>query len=279
MDNRIKKTFYIYLLTFVFVSLIFGVSSYSFFMKDYKELELEINQKKVNTFLNKLNKNIQNKINISNDYSKWDDTYEFINNQNETYIHSNFRDGIDTLKDLNIDSIILTDLNNNIIYSKSINPLINSLKFKKLVVEKYKNFSTLNNIVKLNSNIFYLIKSEIMRSDRSGKPNGYLYNIVLITKSNLNENNTIFKKIDILDKQILKEGNSIKLNYLDNIESLTEIDDDNIINIIQFFNHKKEYQFSFKTFDSNSIIKKGHKTIVFYNLLLTLFVLIIFYIL
>ena len=64
----------------------------------------------IKSFLASIDNEIKNLKNTTNDYSTWDDTYEFIKNKNKQYIYENFREGSETLKNLNIDSMIYVNL-------------------------------------------------------------------------------------------------------------------------------------------------------------------------
>ena len=102
---------YILLLAFLFFT------SYKFFLNDSFLLEKTQNESNIKSFLPTIDNEIKNLKNTTNDYSTWDDTYEFIKNKNKKYIYENFREGSETLKNLNIDSMIYVNLKNEVVFS------------------------------------------------------------------------------------------------------------------------------------------------------------------
>lgn len=102
---------YILLLFFLFFT------SYKFFLNDSFSLEKTQNENNIKIFLTNIDNEMKNLKNTTNDYSAWDDTYEFIKNKNKQYIYENFREGSETLKNLGIDSMIYVNLENKVIFS------------------------------------------------------------------------------------------------------------------------------------------------------------------
>ena len=76
------------------------------------------NQNNLTNILNSVNNDIQNLKMHTKDYSNWDDTYEFIEDENQEYIYTNFREGSNTLEQVDFDGIIYHTLNHKIIFSK-----------------------------------------------------------------------------------------------------------------------------------------------------------------
>jgi len=58
--------------------------------------------------------------------NKWDDTYNFIRTSNQDYLHDNFREGTNTLQDLDVDFIIYSNKKQKILFSKYENEILNS---------------------------------------------------------------------------------------------------------------------------------------------------------
>ena len=102
------------------------IVSHNFFSNDFILLEKKQNRTNINEFLNSINKNIENLKNTTNDYSKWDDSYEFMEDNNEEYIYENFRDGSQTLTELNLNALIYLTLENSIQFSKYNNSYLES---------------------------------------------------------------------------------------------------------------------------------------------------------
>ena len=161
---------YILLLSFLFFT------SYKFFLSDSFLLERTQNESNIKSFLASIDNEIKNLKNTTNDYSTWDDTYEFIKNKNKKYIYENFREGSETLKNLNINSMIYVNLKNEVVFSIYNNKDLenNKSNFEEFITTKFKEKAKLNSIINFNSNFLYLSKSEILKSDHSGEIRGYL---------------------------------------------------------------------------------------------------------
>lgn len=117
----IKTNIISFLISYSVLVIFFLFMSYKFFLSDFIALEKVQNENNISTFLHTIDKNIENLKNTTNDYAKWDDTYKFIKDKNELYIYENFREGTATLKGLNLNAIIYTDLDNNILFSEYYN--------------------------------------------------------------------------------------------------------------------------------------------------------------
>lgn len=158
--------------------------SYKFFLNDFLLIEKEQNKNNITTFLNAIDKNIEALKNTTNDYSMWDDTYEFIEDKNEKYIYENFREGSQTLKEINLDSIIYVDLKNEIIYSNYDNQFLEKSKerFEKFVIEKLKNQNNISMISSFDKNFIYLFKSQVKRSDKTGENKGYIITAKVVSE-------------------------------------------------------------------------------------------------
>ena len=81
------KYFKIYIFYFVisYISLIFFLFfiSYKFFLNDFLLLEKIQNENNIKSFLTTIDNDLKNLKSTANDYSNWDDTYEFIENKNK----------------------------------------------------------------------------------------------------------------------------------------------------------------------------------------------------
>lgn len=88
--KRIKFNIYYFILSYVLLCIILCFINYKFFLNDFLLIEKEQNRNSVETFLNNINKNLENLKNSTNDYANWDATYEFMKNKNKKYIYENF---------------------------------------------------------------------------------------------------------------------------------------------------------------------------------------------
>lgn len=92
--------------------LIFYFSYFGYINKD-REQRIKRNFEVIDYILKNEESNLQN---VLLDWGQWDDTYNFINDQNEEYIDSNLVGN--SIKNINLVSIIFLDNNKNIVYSK-----------------------------------------------------------------------------------------------------------------------------------------------------------------
>lgn len=276
------KYFKIYIFYFVisYISLIFFLFfiSYKFFLNDFLLLEKIQNENNIKSFLTTIDNDLKNLKSTANDYSNWDDTYEFIENKNEEYIYENFREGSQTLKNLNIDSMIYLNLEQEVVFSIYDNKDLENNKnnFEKFIIAKFKEKDDLDSIVDFNSTFLYLSKSEILKSDKLGEPRGYIIAIKLLNNKQLFDN-TIFSKTEVSNKKAL--SNDLKLNFqiLKNITTKTETNLNEISNNIDFFDYKNEYIISIKTINQRELVNNGEKTIYIFNLIVSLVLFFVFY--
>ncbi len=276
-DNT-KKNPIIYYLLFILLSFYF--IGYNFFIPHFMLLENEQNQNNINTVLSKMNTAIENIKNITNDYSKWDDTFNFMKDSNKNYIYDNFREGTTTLEDLNIDFIIYSNLKQKTIFSKYSTDLLEIDKklFEKEIFKRFKYETVLNTIFKYKSYYFYLIKAEIFKSDLTGKTNGHIYSGKIIDDEELNRISNVFEEIHISNEYSKKNGLKIKYEHLKNVKVKISYKNSYINSNIQFYDGENNYIFSIITKNNRSIVNKGEETVIIYNIIISIFLLIIFYI-
>ena len=136
----IRLNIIFFVITYFFLCAAIFLISYKFVLNDFIVLENKQNQSDINTFLSSLDENIGNLKNITNDYSTWDDTYEFAKKRNTSYIYENFREGSQTLVGLNLDAIIYINLKDEILFSTYNNEYLksNQIDFEKYMLTKFK---------------------------------------------------------------------------------------------------------------------------------------------
>jgi len=273
-----KVNFTLFITLYLSIILFFSIVSYNFFISDYINLENKQNQKNINTILSSLNGSISSMKSTTDDYSNWDDSYSFIENENSDYIYENFRDGTTTLTDLGVDFFVYSNLKQQTIFSKYTNDLLEKDKvdFEREIL-RFSGKSTLITLFKHKSQFLFLIKSEIKKSDKTGKPNGYLYSGKLITNKNLNAITKVFKKVYISNRQVNKKYLEPKFSHMKNIKVTIDYNSSTLINNIQVFDFNNEYVFSIITENEREILNNGQKTIVIFNLIIAIFVFIILF--
>jgi len=275
-----KVNFTLFITLYLLIILFFSIVSYNFFISDYIKLENKQNKHNVEVILTAINANISNISNISNDYSNWDDTYDFIERVNKEYIYENFREGTTTLTDIGVDFFIYSNLKQQTVFSKYANDLLEKDKvdFERKIL-RFSPKNTLITVFKYKSHFLYLLKSEIKKSDRSGKTNGYIYSGKIINNENLNNITKAFNKVYLSSRQSSKNDLEPKLPYIKNIKVAITYSNSTLINNIQVFDINNSYVFSIITENERDILNNGQKTIVIFNLIIAIFLFIILFIL
>lgn len=115
---------------------------------------------------------------LNNDWSAWDDTYNFIIEQNNDYIKSNLVD--ETFANLNINIIVISDTSHNIVFSKYYNSLnkisLSPIPEKMLALNKFRTQILTNNklsgIALFNNLPIIFITKPVLNSAFSGPERG-----------------------------------------------------------------------------------------------------------
>ncbi|RXJ90750.1 hypothetical protein CRV01_06265 [Arcobacter sp. CECT 8983] len=288
-EKYIKLNPFITMIVSVFIVLVLVIISYKFFIKSFEDLESQQNRKNISSILDIMNKKLSYIDAIINDYSKWDDTYNFINNKNDEYIYENFREGTNTLEDLKIDFLIFTNLKNEIIFTSTINnkyykdnkhlvdnildEYLQSKEFVTIYKENIKDNKDLSN------NKFYLVKRAISNSDNSAKINGYIYAGKLISDSTFNSIKNIFNDVKINEDTYLNNDFTLHTQYLKNVKVKVAVNDSCscLENTIQIYDHENNYSMSLITQNKRVLIQEGKSTIFYYNLIISIFVFIVLF--
>jgi len=97
------------------VLILFGVSQF-IILKQFDEQQQEAVQLNMDRTRITLDRELDNLSSITSDWAYWDDTYQFLQNHNQTYINSNLTDG--TLDSLNIDFMVFVNRQDKIIFTK-----------------------------------------------------------------------------------------------------------------------------------------------------------------
>ena len=267
-----------FVITYILLVAFLFFTSYKFFLSDFLLLEKIQNENNIKNFLTTIDNDLKNLKNTTNDYSTWDDTYKFIKDENKEYIYENFREGSETLKNLNIDSIIYLNLKQKVVFSIYDNKELENNKnaFEEFIITKFKEKDDLNSIVNFNSNFLFLSKSKILKSDKSGDVRGYIITIKLLNNKLLS-NKTIFSKIEISDKKDSANDLESGFELLENVKINTQTTNKEISNNIVFCDYKKEYVISIKTSNQRELLNNGEKTIFIFNLIVSAVLLFIFY--
>lgn len=259
-------------LIFIFFIIILWIVSYVMIVPNYKDIETKKNNVNINTLLSNINKEITNLKKIINDYSKWDDTYNFINDKNGAYIYENFRKGTSTLNDLNIDMIFYTDKSNNIIfnkYTKNINVLDKNDLMEK-VIDLLKGSDNFYSIESIDKKLFFIIKLEIKKSDEEGDSNGFIYTLKNFDEAYIKNISYIFEQTKLsLVKPEKAYIETIENEYIKNIKIYSYFQNKKIYNNIGFFSENR-FLFNLETINSTEVLDDGLTVTYYYNFIITI---------
>ena len=98
----------------------------SILLKDFRELENNAIQKNVNRVVSVLTDEFYNLYREVGDYALWDETYEYMINQNDKYIHSTF--STSTFVDLNLNFVIMLDRTGRLLFGRHYNSATGQLE-------------------------------------------------------------------------------------------------------------------------------------------------------
>lgn len=275
-----RENLIFYIFYFIVILCIFYTISYFFFLKKFERIEDIQNKNNISSLLSNINIKLEHIKSITNDYSKWDATYEFINKRNIEYINENFRVGTDTLSDLDIDFMIFENSKEEIFYSNYRNLFlkINKNEFEKTTSNKFKNTENINTIFKYKSKHIILSKSKILRSDYTGKFSGHLYSGKIITNNYFKNNIMNFNKIKISEEHLKESDFILKYNDLMNAKVKVFNINDILINKINIYNNN-DFILSITTNNLRSLVNEGKETIFFFNIIISIFLFITLFIL
>ena len=273
-----KAYIFYFIISYILLICFLFITSYKFFLSDFILLEKIQNENNIKNFLTTIDNDMKNLKSTANDYSNWDDTYEFIKNKNKEYIYENFREGSQTLKNLNIDSMIYVNLKQEVVFSIYDNKILENDKndFEKFIITKFEEIDDLDTIVNFNSNFLFLSKSEILKSDKSDEARGYLIAIKSLNNKEFFDK-TIFSKIEISNKKALSSDLILNFQILKNITTKTQTNPTEILNSIDFFDYKNEYIISIKTLNQRELVNNGEKTVYIFNFIVSLVLFLVFY--
>lgn len=279
MKTRYVKTnIFFFIISYILLLSFMFFTSYKFFLTNFITLEKIQNDNNIKTFLTTIDSELKNLKNTTNDYSNWDDTYKFIQDENKEYIYENFREGSQTLANLDIDGIIYVNDKNRVIYSIYENNEIkeNKDKFEKLVLSNFTDKKDLNMVINFNSKFIYFSKSQILRSDLKGDYRGYIVTVKFLNNEFM-DNNPIFHTFEISNKKLSTYDDDLKLSTFENIKIKTETTLDDIINTISFFNYDKDFIISIITSNKRDLVKSGEETIFIFNFIVSVVLFLIFF--
>ncbi len=114
-----RKTLLAIAFTFAGLFVLLFVLSQVIILNQFDHLQTDVIHKNIQRVLNTLDKEIDNLSSTSNDWSYWDDTYQFVQDGNSTYVESNLTD--DTFKNLHLNFIIYVNKTGKTVFGRAFN--------------------------------------------------------------------------------------------------------------------------------------------------------------
>ncbi len=280
-EKYIKLNSFITVTVSISIVLVLSLISYNFFMQNFESIEKEQNTKNIYSALDIMNKKLSYMEGIVNDYAKWDDTYNFLKDKNEEYIYENFREGTNTLGDIGVDFAIFVSLENEIFYTSNVEREAYKFdeSFIQNILEKFKGEEDLTTVFKSGLNNFYLIKKYISNSDDTAPKNGFIYAGKLVSTPTLTSIKKVFHRVSLEDSVYKENDLILDSKYLKNVAvKFLESKNCNCLeNVIQLHDDNKNYVFSIVTQSQRDLINKGKETILYYNILISIFLFIVLF--
>lgn len=237
-------TFSVALLVFL-TFLIFKFSYYGYIDKDY-EKRLEENFRTIDNIL--LNETNGIKITLT-DWSRWDDTYNFINDLNEEYISSNLTGEL--LETLDLQMMIFLNDSGQVVFSKEdkLDTYINNSLKKVILPEKRRNSRSNNykdmGLVLVDDKAFFVGEAPITKTNDTSQISGSLVVIRQVDEDFINYVESITSiKINFINKNNI---NNYYPKYLKDLNNDIKITSNNS-------KHVEAYRFIKDWYDNENII-------------------------
>lgn len=269
--------FVIYIATITFVYFI----SYNMVINSFLDLENKQNQTNINTLLSNINSQLTRIQGNANDYAKWDDTYAFLNKRNPKYVYENFREGTTAIEDLDLNFMLFVSLNQKTFFSKYNSSILSQdqSNFEHDIIETFKNNMNITSVYVYKQNYLYISKVEVNTSDETETPNGFVLMGKLINHQELNALTKVFKSISFhtMNPKSLEQSDSLdfEFKYIPKAKVIVSLINTTLKNEVHFFNNNQEYITSIIAENEREIVNNGLITILIFNVIIDLFILII----
>ena len=113
-----KKSFLAICVTLICLIVILSSISSLILINGFSQVEQQDTQKNVQRALEALSDKLAKMTTMNNEWSRWDDTYQFIQDSNEDYIKSNLYD--DEFKKLNLNFMIFVKSSGEVVFAKAV---------------------------------------------------------------------------------------------------------------------------------------------------------------
>ncbi|MDZ7818583.1 MAG: CHASE4 domain-containing protein [Aliarcobacter sp.] len=275
INKTLKNKFSIFWIVFIFI-IAFNYLSFNYFIKSFISLEKQENNKTLSSLITYIDTKFNTIKITTNDYSYWDDTYQFIQDGNEEYIYDNFRDTTTTLENVNLNFMIFLNLKNEIIHSQFTKDISIKNKdiFTKHIINSIKDEEN-TSLIKYENNYYYLVKSKILKSNLTGETKGYIYSG---RKFHLKDFSKDYKsEIKFIDEIPTQIDTTLKSKFIDKIDVHFDYKE-NILTNTLILNNKNKNLAIIKFDMYRNIYQEGEKQIIIFNIAVSMFTLILFFV-
>jgi signal transduction histidine kinase len=180
--NLRKRTIYLVISAICLILIAILATSNLVVLAGFRELESEDAVTQVNRTTNALNEEIDSITTMVRDYANWDDTYQFVQDNNTAYIENNLVD--ETFEHLDVNLMIFLNSENQVVFSKTydivdLTPNQDLQNISGLIVNESlplieKNMTSNSGLICIFTNIFIFSSRPILTSGEEGPSTGTL---------------------------------------------------------------------------------------------------------
>ncbi|AXX92562.1 hypothetical protein CPU12_01705 [Malaciobacter molluscorum LMG 25693] len=265
----------IFLSVFFILLYVIYIFSHKYLVDNYVSIETIHNKKDIKNLVKNISIQSQFLNSTIHTYSKWDDAYNFLQGKKPNFQKRDFRNSVESLKILSLDFFIYTDNDNVIKFcdckkNDTIKTLFNETK--KLFLNK----DEASTIITIDKNIFYVIKSSVLKTNHTGKKVGNLYVAKLLNNTIKSFTNRSFQFINLVKEKIISPDGELEFN---NMKVKYKIIEDNsfIDNYLEFIDANNNYITTLKVSNYRDYIVQGKETTFIFNIIISIVLAIIFY--
>jgi sensor domain CHASE-containing protein/nitrogen-specific signal transduction histidine kinase len=171
------KTLLIIVVTLVILTLFLDLFSRAILLNSFEQLQAEAVQQNLQRAQRLINMRIWQLDSTLSDWAPWDDTYQFVIDQNSAYVDANLAD--ETLINLHVDFMIFMNSDGKVVYAKAVDfasqtetglppDLYQHIAPNKLLVQHATNDSSIAGILQLASGPTIVASQPITMNNREG---------------------------------------------------------------------------------------------------------------
>ena len=180
--NLRKKTILLVISAICIVLIATVITSNIVILTGFKAIESEDAITQINRTINAIDAKIYSIETMVRDYATWDDTYQFVQDNNTAYIENNLVD--ETFDHLDVNLIIFLNSKGELVFSKTydivdLSPSKNLQNVSELIIDKYlqlldENKTSTSGLLCISTNIFIVCSRPILTSAEGGPSTGTL---------------------------------------------------------------------------------------------------------